>query len=78
MNIRQGRQEDLQFIFMMGFDAWSEGQSEADYLERCTSSPKYPQGTWYVLESDAGLPGVCMALCFRDSEELLGAVPAFF
>lgn len=143
---------------MMGYDAWSDGLSADNYLEQCLSSPKYSQGTWYVLEDGAGLvsslivyragfelpagcwgigsvatppeqrrkgyaasliqyvvelagkeevrgiylfsgigpeyyaglgfelvpvapnnlPGACMVLCFRDSDELQGITPAFF
>lgn len=55
MNIRQGNKEDHETIFMMGYDAWGEGLPEADYLRQCMSSPKYPQGTWYVLEDASGL-----------------------
>lgn len=40
---------------MMGYDAWSDGLSADDYLEQCLSSPKYSQGTWYVLEDGGGL-----------------------
>lgn len=158
MNIRQAKREEQQTIFMMGYDVWNEDLSEEDYLRKCMASPKYPQGTWYVLEDSTGLvsslivyragfdlpaecwgvgsvatppamrgkgyagqllqhvidlaaeesvrgiylfsgidpsyyarfgfvpvpaappdlPGVCMALCFRDADELKEAVPTFF
>lgn len=55
MNVRQATAEDHETIFMMGYDAWGDGLSEADYLEECRNSPKYPRGTWYVLEDGGRL-----------------------
>jgi len=52
MNIRQAREQDLENIYMMGFDAWSDGHSKEEYLKICRSSKKYANATWYVLEND--------------------------
>jgi len=51
MIIRQAQSSDLEAIFMLGYDAWGEGDSKAAYLQGCQASPKYLQGQWYVLES---------------------------
>lgn len=50
---RKANQNELDEIFMMGFDVWAEG-SEADYLVECRTSPKYARGEWYVLEDENG------------------------
>ena len=34
---------------MMGYDAWSDGGTQEEYLTGCRSSQKYRLGTWYVL-----------------------------
>ena len=47
---RQAAQDDLDAVYMMGFDVWADGNSAAKYLEGCRASPKYKAGTWYVLE----------------------------
>lgn len=39
----------------MGVDAWAEGSSEHKFLEACYASPKYRQGSWYVLAEGAQL-----------------------
>lgn len=36
----------------MGFDVWSGGKSEEQYVKECTESKKYTTGTWYVLVSE--------------------------
>jgi predicted N-acetyltransferase YhbS len=42
-------------IFMMGFDAWSEGKDEERYLAACRASPKYRRGQWRVLTDGGAL-----------------------
>ena len=36
-------------IYLMGYDAWGDGETQAEYLNICSSSPKYARGRWYVL-----------------------------
>lgn len=55
MEIRKAKKEEFDQIFMMGFDVWSEGSSENDYLTECQTSSKYRKGTWYVLSDDLKL-----------------------
>lgn len=54
MKVRQASASEHEAIFMMGFDAWGDGATEAVYLERCRSSRHYHAGTWYVLAGDRG------------------------
>jgi len=49
MEIRKPRKEELHSIYLMGFDVWSEGLSEEDYVNACMASQNYQDGTWYVL-----------------------------
>ena len=50
--LRLVKREELDNVYMMGFDVWSEGQSEDEYLKSCHSSIKYQTGIWYVLADD--------------------------
>lgn len=40
---------EMDCIYMLAFDTWSEGESEQAYLTTCSNSPKYQQGRWFVL-----------------------------
>ena len=51
---RKATTSEMDHIYMMGFDAWTDGQSEEKYLEGCQTSPKYAKGTRYVLEDSEG------------------------
>ncbi len=47
--------DNMDVIYMMGFDAWHDDLDKLSYLQACRESPKYKRGTWYVLES-SGTP----------------------
>ena len=47
---RAARTDELEAVFLMGMDTWSEGRTKERYLSDCLRSPKYSRGTWYVLE----------------------------
>jgi hypothetical protein len=49
--VRTAFPNELEEVYMMGFDAWADGASEKDYLDVCRSSTKYQSGKWYVLEN---------------------------
>lgn len=42
--------ENMDAVYMMGFDVWSDGTAMDVYLQECRSSEKYKKGTWYVLK----------------------------
>lgn len=48
MYARKATVDELELIYMMGFDIWGDGASMADYLDSCRLSKKYQSGTWYV------------------------------
>lgn len=52
MRVRKAREEDLNAIYMMGFDVWGIETTEPDYLRACRDSAKYKKGTWYILEKN--------------------------
>lgn len=55
MNIRQAKPEELSIVYMMGYDVWAEGQSPEQYIESCSASEKYKQGTWFILVDEGKL-----------------------
>lgn len=55
MQIRNATPQEMNEIYMMGFDVWADGASEDDYLEGCHNSPKYKKGSWWVLEDQGKL-----------------------
>ena len=52
MKVRKAKQSEMNSIYMMGFDAWADGNSKEVYLNQCKDTPKYKQGNWYVLENN--------------------------
>ncbi|MFN8673879.1 MAG: GNAT family N-acetyltransferase [Candidatus Sericytochromatia bacterium] len=52
MNIRLAKIEELNEIYMMGYDTWSYGASKKEYLAICQNSQKYKLGNWYILTND--------------------------
>jgi len=49
MLIRKVKTEELDSVYLMGYDVWGEGLSHNDYLVECRNSSKYKLGCWYVL-----------------------------
>ncbi|MBI4056016.1 MAG: GNAT family N-acetyltransferase [Elusimicrobia bacterium] len=54
LTTRTAQPNELDSVFMMGFDAWSGGKLKKQYLAGCHSSPKYRKGKWYVLTDSEG------------------------
>ncbi len=50
MQIREGRQDEREAFFMMGYDTWGGGKSEEEYLASLRPVPRYAEATWFVLE----------------------------
>jgi predicted N-acetyltransferase YhbS len=49
MKLREAKAYELEAIYAIGFNAWSDGLSYEEYLVDCRGSEKYQAGTWYVL-----------------------------
>lgn len=50
--LRKALKQDLDAIYLMGYDVWSEGLSQEEYLLGCQNGSKYKLGDWYVLLSE--------------------------
>lgn len=48
--IREATSEDMELVYMMGFDVWGENIPIKEYITMCSGSSKYKRGNWYVLE----------------------------
>ena len=51
MKLREATETEMNDVYMMGFDAWSDDMTKESYLESCTNSSKYKKGKWWVLEN---------------------------
>ncbi|WED29440.1 GNAT family N-acetyltransferase [Vibrio sp. DW001] len=49
MLIRRVKIEELDSVYLMGYDVWGEDLSLNEYLLECRNSSKYKLGCWYVL-----------------------------
>ncbi|MFG1483949.1 GNAT family N-acetyltransferase [Halobacteriovorax sp. HFRX-2_2] len=52
MKLREATISEMNEVYMMGFDAWSDNMNKESYLESCANSPKYKKGTWWILENN--------------------------
>jgi predicted N-acetyltransferase YhbS len=68
MGVRRAGIADLNTIYMMGFDAWGEGRTQAAYLELCRGSAKYAKGQWFV--RDAEQQSVSSLILYADEFDL--------
>lgn len=48
--MREAKAEDIEVIYMMGYDVWGDKMSQQEYVNSCKNSSKYQKGKWYVLE----------------------------
>jgi predicted N-acetyltransferase YhbS len=71
MQIRPAKPSEMDDIYMMGYDVWSEGKTQANYLNHCRNSPKYQRGRWYVLADDRGQP-VSSLITYQLSSDAIG------
>lgn len=52
IRIKRATDNDMETIFMMGYDAWGDNMPNEEYVAMCQDSDKYKVGNWYVLEED--------------------------
>jgi predicted acetyltransferase len=55
VELRRAHFEELDQIYNMGMDAWSDGASRDQYLKDCLNSSKYKAGKWFVLSDSSNL-----------------------
>lgn len=81
MLIRKAAKEELDKIYMMGYDVWSGGSSVDKYLCACQNSKKYQKGSWYILQSESGELVSSLIVYSFNSEEIgigsLSTAPKF-
>ena len=56
MKITPANPPDLDTIYLMGYDTWSEGRGVEQYLADCRTNPEYQQGCWRQLVTDSHTP----------------------
>ncbi len=47
--VRRARPEELEALWLMGYDAWGREDSRDRYLDRCRDSDHYRSGEWFLL-----------------------------
>lgn len=55
-------------LYMMGYDAWGDGDDEATHLDDCRTSEKYAAGEWFVWD-EAG-QAVASLIVFKNRYQL--------
>lgn len=73
-NVRPANSDDLDAIFLMGFEAWSDGNSKNDYLDECRSSSKYKRGSWFVFEENGNLLSSLITYHFKADTFGIGSI----
>jgi len=63
MTPRLARVEDMESIYMMGFDAWGENTTRKEYINACGNSEKYKLGKWYCIEKDNEIVSSIIIYC---------------
>ena len=55
MLVRVPNHNEMDDIYLMGFDAWGENFSKSKYLNICRNSQKYKLGNWFCLDIEGKL-----------------------
>lgn len=58
--VRPARPEELEAVFLLGYDVWGEGASLGDYLAQCRASAKYASGRWTVVAVGGAVAGAAI------------------
>jgi len=74
IEIRRPNDNEMESVYMMGFDVWADGTSREDYLCGCRESPKYKQGTWYVLVIENSLVSSLITYPLSDGVIGIGSI----
>ncbi|MBI3016721.1 MAG: GNAT family N-acetyltransferase, partial [Deltaproteobacteria bacterium] len=69
--VRKAKPKDLDSIYLMGIDVWSDGNTKAEYLFECRNSPKYKKGEWFVLVDSQDNP-VSSLITYTLTEKTIG------
>ena len=69
-HIRPARPDEMNSVYMMGYETWSDGKNEAQFLAECRASPKYRRGQWRVLTEGGAL--LSSLITYRFSARTMG------
>ena len=69
--IRKAEPDEMEALWLMGYDAWGRGDPRDRYLDRCRASEHYRSGFWYVLTA-SGAP-VSSLIVYRSGFALPGS-----
>jgi GNAT superfamily N-acetyltransferase len=58
--VRPARPEELEAVFLLGYDVWGEGAPLGDYLAECRASAKYAAGRWTVVAVEGAVAGAVL------------------
>ena len=75
--MRIAKFDELDQIYSMGFDVWSDGGSYQSYLEKCRASPKYQKGEWFVSEKDGALCASLLLHSFGAGAYGIGSIATY-
>ncbi len=64
MLAREALPDEMERVYLMGFDVWGEDLSQVAYLELCRRSTKYRKGRWHVLTVEGEV--VSSLIAYRD------------
>lgn len=48
--MRPARPEDMEAVYLLGYEPWGRGAAIDAYLADCRASEKYARGRWFVVE----------------------------
>ena len=63
---RAAHADEMERVYIMGYDAWGEGKLVEDYLDECRKSSKYRLGSWFVLNVRTALVASLIVYSFED------------
>lgn len=70
MIVRNAEDSEMEEVYLMGFDTWSDGLDQGDYISYCLRSSKYKKGTWKVLRDGDNL--LSSLIVYRLKENIFG------
>lgn len=74
VEFRKATPDELNEVFMMGFELWNEGRAQDDYLEYTRTALKYSKGTWSVLAKGRKLLSSLIVYNFGENKFGFGSV----
>ena len=72
--VRDASSSELDEIYLMGEDVWSEGTPRDQYLEGCRNSPKYQSGKFKVLTDGKNLLSSLITYDLKDHKIGIGSI----